>query len=330
MSLGEKLGKIFHPIGKNRKILPILWVVALVLSFAVQKFGLLNTYTIFILTTICIHVILCASLNLVNGYMGEFSVGHAGFMALGAYTSAIFTTKIYPGMASVWTFPLAVLAAGAFAAFIGFFLAVLSFKTRGDYLAIITLAFLMIVKSALENIPYVGGPRGMLGIQPLTTLLGAFVWASLTIWLLRNLIYSKFGRAITAIRCDEIAANAMGVRTREAKILAFVISAFLTAVAGALFAHQIMFINPGSFDIIKSTEVLVMVYLGGTGSLAGSILGATIFTLLSEWLQPLGTWRMVVMPLLLVFLMLFYPKGILGFRELPWFLPKRKGVTSHE
>ncbi|HEY5791889.1 MAG TPA: branched-chain amino acid ABC transporter permease, partial [Chthoniobacterales bacterium] len=185
-------------------------------------------------------------------------------------------------------------------------------------------AFLMIVKSALENIGYVGGPRGMLGIRPLTTLPWAFAWASLTIWILRNLVYSKFGRAIVAIRGDEIAANAMGVRTREAKILAFVVSSFFGGVAGALFAHQILFINPSSFDILKSTEILVMVYLGGIGSLAGSVLGATTFTLLSQWLQPLGTWRMVVMPLMLVFLMLFRPRGIMGLKELAWFIPKRE------
>ena len=129
---------------------------------------------------------------------------------------------------------------------------------------------------------------------------------------------------MVAIREDEIAANAMGVRTREAKILAFVVSSFFGGVAGALFAHQIQFINPSSFDIIKSTEILVMVYLGGIGSLAGSILGAVIFTFLAQALQPLGTWRMVIMPLILVFLMLFRPRGILGFRELIWFLPERE------
>jgi len=134
----------------------------------------------------------------------------------------------------------------------------------------------------------------------------------------------SFGRAVVAIREDEIAANAMGVRTREAKILAFAASSFFGGVAGALFAHQIQFINPSSFDIIKSTEILVMVYLGGIGSLAGSILGAVIFTFLSQALQPLGTWRMVIMPLILVFLMLFRPRGILGLRELIWFLPERE------
>lgn len=238
------------------------------------------------------------------------------------YASAVMTTKWLPDTS--WAFFPSVLFGGTVAALIGFLLALLSFKTRGDYLAIITLAFLMIVKSAFENIPYVGGPRGLLGIDKHTTLVWALFWVVITLWVIRNLVYSKFGRAVVAIREDEIAANAMGVRTREAKILAFVVSSFFGGVAGALFAHQIQFINPSSFDIIKSTEILVMVYLGGVGSLAGSILGAVIFTFLAQALQPLGTWRMVIMPLILVFLMLFRPRGIMGLRELTWFLPVRE------
>jgi len=310
-------------LARQRWPLPVLVVAGFAFCLAAQFVpDLINGYTQFVLITVGINIILCASLNLVNGYMGEFSVGHAGFMSLGAYAAAICTTKWLP--ATPATFFLAVVFGGAIAAVIGFLLALLSFKTRGDYLAIITLAFLMIVKSSWENIPYVGGPRGVLGIAPLTTLPWTFFWVVATIWVLRNLVYSKFGRAIFAIREDEIAANAMGVRVREAKILAFVVSSFFGGVAGALFAHQLQFINPSSFDIVKSTEILVMVYLGGIASLGGSILGAVIFTLLSQALQPLGTWRMVILPLILVLLMLFRPRGIMGLRELPWFLPRRE------
>jgi len=310
-------------LARQRWPLPMLIVAGFAFCLAAQFVpDFINGYTQFVLITVGINIILCASLNLVNGYMGEFSVGHAGFMSLGAYAAAICTTKWLP--ATPATFFLAVIFGGAIAAVIGFLLALLSFKTRGDYLAIITLAFLMIVKSSWENIPYVGGPRGVLGIAPLTTLPWTFFWVVTTIWVLRNLVYSKFGRAIFAIREDEIAANAMGVRVREAKILAFVVSSFFGGVAGALFAHQLQFINPSSFDIVKSTEILVMVYLGGIASLGGSILGAVIFTLLSQALQPLGTWRMVILPLILVLLMLFRPRGIMGLRELAWFLPKRE------
>lgn len=305
-----------------RWALPALVAAGLAFALLAESYPIINSYTQFVLITVGINIILSASLNLVNGYMGEFSVGHAGFMSLGAYASAVMTTKWFPDAS--WAFFPSVLFGGTVAALIGFLLALLSFKTRGDYLAIITLAFLMIVKSAFENIPYVGGPRGLLGIDKHTTLVWTLFWVVITLWVIRNLVYSKFGRAVVAIREDEIAANAMGVRTREAKILAFVVSSFFGGVAGALFAHQIQFINPSSFDIIKSTEILVMVYLGGVGSLAGSILGAVIFTFLAQALQPLGTWRMVIMPLILVFLMLFRPRGIMGLRELAWFLPVRE------
>lgn len=306
----------------SRGTMLVLVVLGFFLALLAPRFGWMNSYIGHVLITMGINIILCASLNLVNGYMGEFSVGHAGFMSLGAYTSAIITTKTpLPG---INTFLPAIAMGGVVAAGIGFFLALLSFKTRGDYLAIITLAFLMIVKSGFENLPFVGGPRGVLGISHLTTLAWTFVWVVITIWSIRNLVYSKFGRAVVAIREDEIAANAMAVRTREAKILAFVVSSFFAGIAGALFAHQILFISPSTFDIVKSTEILVMVYLGGIGSLSGSLLGALIFTFLSELLQPFGTWRMVILSLLLVFLMLFYPKGLFGLRELKIFIPRRE------
>lgn len=312
-------------LARNRWILPVLLGLGFLFTLLAHYFPIINGYTQFVLITICINVILCVSLNLVNGYMGEFSVGHAGFMALGAYASAVMTTLWFPKSALLF-FP-SVIFGGLVAATIGFLLAVLSFKTRGDYLAIITLAFLMIVKSSFENIMYVGGPRG-LGVAKLTTLPWAFAWTVATVWVIRNLIYSKFGRAVIAIREDEIAANAMGVRTREAKILAFAVSSFFGGVAGALFAHQIQFINPASFDIVKSTEILVMVYLGGVASLGGSVLGAVLFTVLFQALADLGTWRLVVMPLLLVLLMLFRPRGIMGLRELVWFIPKRETSIS--
>jgi branched-chain amino acid transport system permease protein len=313
------LPRFFTRLSSARWLLPALLLAGLAFSIAADQFPILNGYTRFVLITIGINIILCTSLNLVNGYMGEFSVGHAGFMSLGAYASGVFTTKFFPDTA--WAFFPSIILGGLLAALIGLLLGLLSFKTRGDYLAIITLAFLMIVKSAFENISYVGGPRGLLGIDNSTTLAWTFFWTVLSVWAIRNLVYSKFGRAILAIREDEIAANAMGVRTREAKLLAFVVSSFFGGVAGALFAHQLQFINPSTFDIVKSTEILVMVYLGGIASIGGSILGAVLFTLLSQFLQPLGTWRMVILPLLLVLLMIFRPRGIMGLKEFPWFLP---------
>ena len=315
------MSRLLDSAARCRWALPALIAAGFLFAVGCELFPILNDYSKVVLITVGINIILCASLNLVNGYMGEFSVGHAGFMALGAYASALMTIKWLPP--SVLELPLAILFGGSIAAAIGFLLALLSFKTRGDYLAIITLAFLMIVKSAIENISYVGGPRGMTP-PVLTNLPWTFVWVVATLWIIRNLVYSKFGRAITAIREDEIAANAMGVRVREAKILAFVISSFFGGVAGALYAQVNFFIDPKSFDIVKTTEILVMVYLGGIASLGGSIVGAVIFTVLLQVLQPLGTWRMVILPLILVLLMLFRPRGIMGMREFPWFLPVRE------
>jgi branched-chain amino acid transport system permease protein len=223
-----------------------------------------------------------------------------------------------------------------------------SIKVRGDYLAIITLAFLMIVKSALENIEAIGGPRGIPGIPRLTSLPWVFAWTVALVWLIRNFVYSRYGRGVQAIREDEIASDLMSVDTRRVKVLAFMLSAFCAGVAGALFAHLLQFISPRVFDIVKTTEILIMVYLGGIASIAGSIVGATLYVLLLEILRPstvaallawlpdgvfdvlekyfinkLGVLRMIIMPLLLVLVMLYWPRGIMGKREFRGFVPRR-------
>ncbi len=307
---------------ERRWFLPALLVAGFSLSVAIPRFDLLDQYIQLILVYVGINIILALSLNLVNGYMGEFSVGHAGFMSAGAYVASFLTVKVFPPGTLAWTFPVAVLAGGAGAGLLGLIVAIPSFRTRGDYLAIVTLAFVMIVKSALENIDAVGGARGFLGMDKLTTLPWTFFWTAVTVWAIRNLIYSNYGRGILSIREDEIASDLMSVNTRQVKLLAFVVSSFFAGVAGALFAHVLQFINPRMFDIIKSTDMLVMVYLGGIGSIAGSLLGATIYTILLEVLRPLEIWRMVLMPLVLVLLMLFRPRGIMGLRELSWFVPR--------
>ncbi|MBA4419303.1 MAG: branched-chain amino acid ABC transporter permease [Syntrophus sp. (in: bacteria)] len=303
-------------------LLPLLLILGFAFSFAIPYYGLLDPYVQLILMYIGINIILALSLNLVNGYMGEFSVGHAGFMSIGAYISSILTVKVFSASSAAWLFPVAVIAGGAGAALLGLLVAIPSFRTRGDYLAIVTLAFNMIVKSVLENIDAVGGARGFLGMSKLTTLPLVFCWTVLSVWLIRNFIYSNYGRGVLAIREDEIAGELMSVNTRQVKLLAFTISSFFAGVAGGLFAHVLQFINPRMFDIVKSTDMLIMVYLGGIGSIGGSILGATIYTFLLEILRPLGIWRMVIMPLTLVLLMIFRPRGIMGLREFAWFLPK--------
>ena len=218
--------------------------------------------------------------------------------------------------------------AGLGTALVGLVVAIPSFKTRGDYLAIVTLAFNMIVKSVIENIDAIGGPRGIPGIDRLTTMPWVFFWTVLAFWVIRNFIYSNYGRGVLSIREDEIASDLMSVNTRQVKMLAFMVSSFFAGVGGALFAHLLQFISPRVFDIIKSTDFLIMVYLGGIGSIAGSILGATTYTVLLEVLRPLQVWRFVLMPLMLVFLMLYRPRGIMGLREFRWFIPGYELVAS--
>ena len=302
----------------------VIWgavVVLLGLSWVLPASGVLNPYVVQILMYVGINMILTLSLNLVNGYMGEFSVGHAGFMAIGAYVSAILTVWVLPRALGPFLFPLVLVVSGLVTALAGLVVAFPSFRTRGDYLAIVTLAFNMIVKSLLENLEVVGGPRGFQDISLLTNLPWVVFWVLLTLYLLRNLVYSNLGRGIMAIREDEVAANLTSVDTRRLKLYAFCISAFFAGVAGGLFAHLLQFINPRSFSILKSTDMLVMVYLGGMGSLTGSLLGAGLFTLALEFLRPLGLWRWVVGPLLLVLLMIFRPLGIMGFKDPAWLKP---------
>ncbi len=307
---------------------PVFLILGLALSMAASTGELLDLYLQLILIYIGINIILTVSLNLINGYMGEFSVGHAGFMAVGAYIASLLTVYVFPSGAVNILFPLAILAGGVGAALIGFLVAIPSFKTRGDYLAIVTLAFCMIVKSVLENIDAVGGPRGLLGMEKLTTLPWVFFWTALSVWVIRNLVFSNFGRGVLSIREDEIASDLMSVNTRQVKIIAFVVSSFFAGIAGGLFAHALQFINPRMFDILKSTDILIMVYLGGIASISGSIIGAVIYTILLEVLRPLGIWRMVLMPLMLVLLMIYRPRGIMGLREARLFIPLRDMVTE--
>ncbi len=308
---------------KMRWLIGVLLLAGLAVSWAIPHFEWLDPYVQLVVMYLGINIILTASLNLVNGYMGEFSVGHAGFMAVGAYASSVLTVNVFPVEGSVFYFPLALLGGGLAASIAGLLVSIPSFRTRGDYLAIVTLAFGMIVKSALENIESVGGPRGFMGMEQLTTLPWVYVSVVVTIWILRNLVYSKYGRGMAAIREDEVACDLCGVHTRRVKISAFVVSAFFAGVAGGLYAHLLQFINPRMFDILKSTEILMMVYLGGMASLGGSILGAAIYTVVMEVFRDQGAWRMVLMPLILILLMIFRPRGLFGLREFSWLVPLR-------
>ncbi len=328
-----------------RRMIPILLylpVCAVVVAGA--QAGMLNAYVQLVIMYVGINIILSTSLNLINGYMGEFSVGHAGFMAVGAYVtsilnvwlftdSSVFGPSLLQPSSALYLFPVTLLAGGIGAALVGLLVAIPSFRTRGDYLAIITLAVNYIVKSSIENIQVIGGARGFMGMRNVINsmkevvdipwiLIWVLVFTGFTVWILHRLVTSTYGKGIVAIRDDEIASEIMSVNTRHMKVVAFMLSSGLAGVAGGLFAHILGYINPGTFTIMKSTEILVMVYLGGMGSLSGSVLSAIGFTVILELFRHLQLAKWVVIPLLLILLMLFRPEGIMGHRELtdvfPW------------
>ena len=311
---------------------PIIVVFLLAAGFAAallcDTFDLADQYFSQIIMYIGINIILTVSLNLVNGYMGEFSVGHAAFMAVGAYAASFFSLSVFPQNPAF--FPLSLFAGGICAALVGLLVAVPAFRARDDCLAIITLALIMITKSVFENLPWFGGPQGYHGIQKYTNLSGVYLCTVVSIIMIRNLAYSNFGRGIIAVLDDEVAANLVSVDTRQVKILAFVISSFFAGIAGGLFAHLIQFINPRTFSIIKSTDILLMLYLGGSGTIVGSILGAAIWTVSLEALRFLGIWRFVFAPVALVMLMIYRPLGIMGGKEWRLFVPKENHLDTKQ
>ena len=330
----------------GRKLFVVAGTIALLLVLNyIFEYGFgdfqINPYYARIINLIGINITLAVSLNLINGLAGQFSIGHAGFMAVGGYTATYLT--VYHGKqiaalvghtlndpigSSIVMVPS--LAAGALAAAAaGLLVGIPSLRLKGDYLAIVTLGFSEIIRVIILNIPAVGGATGFTDAIPITNFFWIFAMAMLTIAITRNIATSTFGRALFAIRSDEIAAEAMGVDTTRYKVLAFVISAALAGVAGGLsgqlFANPL---NPQNLNFVKSIEVIVMIVLGGIGSITGAVVGATTLTILPEALrtfdQQFPGLRMVIYALLLILLMIFRPQGLFGRRELSWTWLRRR------
>jgi branched-chain amino acid transport system permease protein len=331
-------------IRRKYQALTIGFIAGILLLITVlAALGVINQYIQSVVMSIGINIIFASSLNIVNGYMGEFSCGHAGFMAVGAYVSSVFSLLLFtenkftgaavlPPQSAVFLFPVVILLGGAAAAAAGLLVAIPSFKTRDDYLAIITIAANYIIMTAINNLEVIGASRGLMGMKAtlfamsdLIPLPWMLIWILLFVVIcviaIKRLMGSVLGKGISAIRYDEISAEIMSVNTNRMKLLAFMFSSGLAGIAGGLFAHMLGFINPSSFNIMKSTEGMVMVYLGGMGSLSGSVLSAVFFTFLLELLRPLQILKWVFIPLLLILLMQFRPEGLLGNRELIDFLP---------
>ena len=304
----------------------------------------ISDYRVLVARLAMIAIILTLSLNVVNGYMGEFSCSHPGFMSVGAYIASAFTIVLFvsenqfgeallPPELGPFMFPLALILGGMVSALGALLVAIPSFRTRGDYLAIISLAFMFIVKSLFENLEIVGGARGI-GNQPnYASLPVVFGWTVLAIWIINNFVRSTMGKALNAVRDGELAANAMTVDTRKTKMVAFLFAAFWAGVAGGLFAHVLRYINPDSFGIRKLAEVLAMVYFGGLNSVTGSIVGAVGLSLISEALRPLDIYKWIIIPIILILIMIFRPTGLIAFTEFnveKLFQPKDKASEGDE
>jgi branched-chain amino acid transport system permease protein len=309
--------------------LPIMTsvVVHLGLLYAIlHLWSDISAYRVLTLKLTMIAIIVTLSLNVINGYMGEFSCSHPAFMALGAYAASVFTVALFvkdklfgaailPAALGPFMFPIALIIGGLVAALGALAIAIPSFRTRGDYLAIISLAFMFIVKSMIENLEVVGGPRGLSNQPDYANLPTVFMWTVACIWIINNFVRSTMGKALNAVRDDEIAANAMTVDTRYTKIVAFLFAAFWAGVAGGLFAHVLRYVNPGTFGLQKLAEVLAMVYFGGLNSVYGSIVGAVSLSMLSEFLRPLEIFKWIIIPLLLILVMIYRPTGLIAFKE---------------
>lgn len=291
---------------------------------ATDVFGWINTFQQVNIIWAGINVILAVSLNLVVGFTGQLALGHAGFMAVGAYSSAVLTLNF--GV----PYPLAILTGAFMALLMGVLIGLPTLRLRGDYLAIATLGFGEIIRGVLVNIEYVGGAAGINGIPKITNWTWTFVLTVFTVVMISNFIRSLHGKACITIRDDEVAAELMGINTTYYKTLAFSLSAFFAGVAGGLYAHYFFMIQPVTFALQKSFDALVMVVLGGLGSVTGAVLAGLGVTFLNAALIELGAFRMVIYSALLVIVMIFRPQGLMGNREfslrvLDRILPKKGG-----
>jgi branched-chain amino acid transport system permease protein len=289
-----------------------------------------------ILISIGVNTVLATSLNLVNGYTGQFSLGHAGFMAVGAYASASWSNHLDPyifavlggsgsPLATNFAMFVSMLVAGILAALAGFAVGVPSLRLKGDYLAIVTLGFGEIIRVAILNTDFLGASRGLSVVGTYTNLFWTYGSVVLCIYVVLSLVHSTYGRGFLTVRDDEVAAEAMGINTTRYKVVAFVVASFFAGIAGALYAHFKGFLTPEGFNFFRSVDIVVIVILGGMGSTAGVVFAAVLLTILPEFLRVLSHTnfvpaqfhgllenRLILYSLLLIVLMLTRPQGLFG------------------
>jgi branched-chain amino acid transport system permease protein len=333
------------PSFRRNNAFTLLSVLALVTILSLtSRFG--SEYQIRILNLVGIFISLAVSYNLVNGVTGQFSLAPNAFIALGAYTAALLTMTpaekgasfileplIWPLNQICLPFPLALMAGGVVAAFFGFLIGFPVFRVKGDYLAIVTFGFGEVVRVVANNLQSVtNGPLGLKGLPPYTNLWWSWGEALLTVFFVTRLVRGSYGRALKAIRQDELAAAAMGINVFRHKMLAFIISAFFGGLGGGLLAHSITTISPTLFSFFLTFNLLIMIVVGGLGSITGSVIAAALITWGGEWLrwveEPMnfGPWqvpgipgmRMVLFSIMLLLVILFAREGFMGRREFSW------------
>jgi branched-chain amino acid transport system permease protein len=281
--------------------------IAVVASYFSPQF---NRYYLGVVIDVGIAIILATSLNLINGHTGQFSLGHAGFMAVGGFFSAYISLHAGGVIDAFWYFPVVLIAGGLLSAGVGLLVGVPSLRLRGDYLAIVTLGFGEIIRVVAQNTEAIGAASGLKGIPKLTNLGWTFGFAAITIYAISSLVNSTYGRAFIAVHDDEIAAESNGVDTTRTKVTAFVTGAFFAGIAGGLYAHHKQFLSPTGFDWLKSIDIVVMVILGGMGRTVGVISAAILLTLMPEFLREFSEYRMIIYAMLIILLMLLRPAGL--------------------
>jgi len=287
-------------------------LLGIAISIAVSMVsGQMNDYYLGLAKDVGIAIILAVSLNLINGHTGQFSLGHAGFMAVGGYFSAWMSLKL--GADAKMLLPVSLLCGGLLAALAGLIVGVPSLRLRGDYLAIVTLGFGEIIRVIVQNTEAVGAASGLSGIPKLASFGWIYGIAALTIYWITSIVNSNYGRGFIAVHDDEIAAESSGIRTTRYKVVSFVTGAFFAGIGGGLWAHHKGFLDPKGFDWIKSIEIVVIVILGGMGNTFGVIAAAILLTLMPEFLRGFSEYRSIIYALMIIFIMLLRPAGLFTF-----------------
>lgn len=303
-----------NTFNKKNFIINILGVSVLfiVINILIQS-GMINSYINGILILVCINIVLAISLNITAGCLGQMALGHAGFMSIGAYTAALFTkSDLIPGVGG---YIIALVLGGLVAMIIGVIIGIPALRLRGDYLAILTLAFCEIIRVLIEFFKFTGGAKGLTGIKLNKNFAIIYIIMLLCVFMMYTFMKSRHGRAILSIREDEIASESSGINLTFYKTLAFAYSAFFAGVAGGMYAHYIGILGAKNFDFNKSIDILVIVVLGGLGSFTGSAIGAIVLTILPEMLRGFNDYRMFIYAVMLILMMMFRPSGLLGTKE---------------